>query len=686
MDNLRICPATAGTLKVARSRRQGTEPVDPWPDTFTSSESVKGRGKNGKNKEEGPVESGASATISGTESIPICSCETLPQSPDFPLRTHLCKWSPPPAWESFLDWDALNDLFSEVSAHSLKPNTPTLGSADVHGLPSDASSTTIIDLFFAHPNTGPCIDPSLTMSHAMSEQMGISLMGTQQDSGVSQSFVASSILGKRGRLEEGEAGLGTMHINGCDDCFWDNEDSTEEMEAASELLHLVQDDQRVGNKKNIVCASRALPVFIPIRWVSDWWPRPGSLGRIPSIAAGRTSNGHSHGWISGWKVPVEIRTQGQNNDKTTNQSYVLSSQLCPAAGSAARLARVDIAGGHGWRKTRTSATRVKTWRKVVDSSTRALTWLESSFTVRSPSAPFHISSLAMFPQIIYNQRPINSGRKRMHGTSAVSMPSWGFTPKKMIMGRCMGYTLIPMSSTRFKTSIWLECPWNNYKFGCRKFGRTKTSPQDLSSCGAEALNFPASKSKTPAYRRSNIHHAASICTATSLTENYIPPLNAVVDNSSHPYHVGHAQLPTPASPPAYSNPPPPPPPYHAAITQPAYIPQGAALSLSTPAIGAVPTPSLPTQTLATGIPAAVTAIGAAASANLNGPVGTSPANATPTPVPTPAFAAQTGATIPVNPPAFTAAAPTNVNGPIGASTSATATSSLTEAAPASGGS
>ncbi|KAJ7441848.1 hypothetical protein B0H11DRAFT_2251915 [Mycena galericulata] len=273
MDNLRICPTTAGTLKVARLRRQGTEPVDPWPDTFTSS--AKGRGKNGKNKEEGLVKSGAGATISGTESIPSCSCKALPQLPGDPLRTHLCKWSPPPAWESFLDWDALNDLFSEVSAHSLKPNIPTLGAVDVHGLPSDASSTTIIDPFFAHPNTGPCIDPSLTMSLAMSKQMGVSSVGTQQDSGVSQSLVASSILGKRGRfdqvesngdsdsetttkarvkqrretkpstsqevdplattLQDGEAGLGTMHIN---DCFWDNEDSIEETEAAIDFFHV----------------------------------------------------------------------------------------------------------------------------------------------------------------------------------------------------------------------------------------------------------------------------------------------------------------------------------------------------------------------------------------------------------------------------------------------------------------
>ncbi|KAJ7441847.1 hypothetical protein B0H11DRAFT_1932767 [Mycena galericulata] len=154
----------------------------------------------------------------------------------------------------------------------------------------------------------------------------------------------------------------------------------------------------------------------------------------------------------------------------------------------------------------------------------------------------------------------------------------------------------------------------------------------------------------------------------------------------HPYYVGPAQLPMPASPPAYSNPPPPPPPYQVAITQPAYLPHGAAVSLSTPSIGAVSAPSLPAQTTATGIPAAVTAISAATSANLNGPVA-SPANATPTPVPTPAFPAQTGTTISVKPPAFTVAAPTNVNGPIGASTSASAaTSSLTEAAPASGGS
>ncbi|KAJ7513008.1 hypothetical protein B0H11DRAFT_1898250 [Mycena galericulata] len=149
---------------------------------------------------------------------------------------------------------------------------------------------------------------------------------------------------------------------------------------------------------------------------------------------------------------------------------------------------------------------------------------------------------------------------------------------------------------------------------------------------------------------------------------------------SHPYHVGPAQLPLPASPPAYSNPPPPPPPYHVAITQPAYLPQGAAVSLSMPAIGAISAPSLPAQTTAIGIPAAVTAIGAATSANLNGPVA-SPANATPTPVPTPAFPAQAGTRTSVDPPAFTAAAPTNVNGPVGASTSAsTATSFHTEAA------
>ncbi|KAJ7487744.1 hypothetical protein B0H11DRAFT_1108288 [Mycena galericulata] len=168
----------------------------------------------------------------------------------------------------------------------------------------------------------------------------------------------------------------------------------------------------------------------------------------------------------------------------------------------------------------------------------------------------------------------------------------------------------------------------------------------------------------------------------SLTTRNMPAIRTrrTRHRQSHPYHVGPAQLPMPASPPAYSNPPPPPPPYHVAITQPAYLPQGAAVSLSTPAIGAIgaiSAPSLPAQTTATGIPAA--AIGAATSANLNGPVGTSPANATP--VPTPAFPAQTGTRTAVDPPAFSAATPTNVNGHVGASTSASAATSFhTEAA------
>ncbi|KAJ7455029.1 hypothetical protein B0H11DRAFT_1926352 [Mycena galericulata] len=141
----------------------------------------------------------------------------------------------------------------------------------------------------------------------------------------------------------------------------------------------------------------------------------------------------------------------------------------------------------------------------------------------------------------------------------------------------------------------------------------------------------------------------------------------------HPYYVGPAQLPMPASPPAYSNPPPPPPPYQpyrsppprsGRFLPPASLPRRQQLGFLPPSPPSAPLPS----------------------ANLNGPVA-SPANATPTPVPTPAFPAQTGTTISVKPPAFTVAAPTNVNGPIGASTSASAaTSSLTEAAPASGGS
>ncbi|KAJ7455030.1 hypothetical protein B0H11DRAFT_1926353 [Mycena galericulata] len=46
-------------------------------------------------------------------------------------------------------------------------------------------------------------------------------------------------------------------------------------------------------------------------------------------------------------------TQGQAIDTATNKlEGGRWKSLCPAAGSAARLARADVAGGHGWRKTR----------------------------------------------------------------------------------------------------------------------------------------------------------------------------------------------------------------------------------------------------------------------------------------------------------------------------------------------